>query len=186
MSGGSLQLRMFRRAIAEGKSLTFACQIAGISPSEGSLILRDDAANPPSPECFELIGAARKDSDMARTAKNDEAHEIPKPDFDRAINILKADLNPLTEEGAKVRGDQSAAWKMIERDCHCNKKAIKTVHQLMRMDPEIRDDFLRSLYGGMRAAGIGISEDMVDRMEGNEAPSMPTRKKAPVELVTVN
>lgn len=186
MSGGSLQLRMFRRSIAEGKSLTFACQISGITPSEGQLILDDDAANPPSPECFELIGSARKDSDMARTAKKDEAHEIPKPDFERAIRILKSDLNPLTEEGAKIRGDQAASWKMIEKDCHCNKKAMKAVHSLMRMDPELRDDYLRTLYGGMEAAGIGISEDLVDQMEGDEAPAMPTRKKAPVGLVTVN
>lgn len=188
MSGGSLQLRMFRRSIAEGKSLTFACQISGITPSEGQLILDDDAANPPSPECLELIGSARKEDDMARTAKkkDDEVEIVEKPDFDRAIKILKGDLNPLTEEGAKIRGDQAAAWKAIEKDCHCNKKAMKTVHALMRMDPELRDDYLRTLYGGMEAAGIGISEDLVDQMEGDEAPSMPTRKKAPVELVTVN
>lgn len=186
MSGGSLQLRMFRNAIRDGKSLNFAASIAGMSLTEAKLTLEADAADPPPPDAYDLIGSTRKDSDMARTAKKDEAHEIPKPDFDRAINILKADLNPLTEKGAKVRGDQAAAWKMIECDCHCNKKAIKTVHQLMRMDPEIRDDFLRSLYGGMQAAGIGISEDLVDQMEGDEAPSMPTVKKTAGKLHTVN
>ena len=181
-----MQQRLFRRAIAEKKSLAFACQISGISPTEGQLILDDDAANPPPPEALQMIGTARKEDEMAKAAKNEGAHEVPKPDFDRAIKILKTDLNPLTENSAKIRGDQAAAWKMIEKDCHCNKKAMKAVHTLIRMDPELRDDYLRTLYGGMKAAGIGISEDLVDQMEGDEALEMPTRKKAPVELVAVN
>lgn len=188
MSGGSIQLRMFRRAIREGKSVAFACQISGISAAEAALIIKDDEANPPPDEAYEPIGAARKEEDMARNAKrkDDEVEIVEKPDFERAIKILKADLNPLTEEGAKVRGDQAAAWKMIEKDCHCNKKAMKTVHSLMRMDPELRDDYLRTLYGGMEAAGIGISEDLVDQMSDSEVPKMPTAKKAPVELVTLS
>lgn len=129
---------------------------------------------------------------MARGRKADAAPkgtvngEIPKPDFERAIAILRQDLNPLTEEGAKLRGDQAAAWKTIEKDCHCNKKAIKTLHQMMRMDPEIRDDYLRSLYGGMEAAGIGISPDMVDEADGKSPPTMPVAEKTRPSLATVN
>lgn len=186
MSGGSMQQRLFRRAIREGKSLMTACVESGLSHIEGKLLLAADAADPPPEEAYELIGTARKEEEMAKAAKNEGAHEVPKPDFDRAIKILKTDLNPLTENSAKIRGDQAVAWKMIEKDCHCNKKAMKAVHTLIRMDPELRDDYLRTLYGGMKAAGIGISEDMVDRMEGNEAPSMPTVKKTAVELHTVN
>lgn len=111
--------------------------------------------------------------------------EIPQPDFERAIKILRSDLNPLTEKSASIRGDQSAAWKTIEKDCHCNKKGIKWLHQLMRMDPEVRDDVLRSLYGGMKAANIGISQDMVDRMEDQVAPDMPVVRAAPPKLETV-
>lgn len=123
---------------------------------------------------------------MAKAAKNDKVEEIIKPDFERAIRILKSDLNPLTEEGAKIRGDQAAGWKTIEKDCHCNKKGMKFVHSLMRMDPEIRDDVLRTVYGGMQAAKIGISEDLVDRMSDDETPSMPVSERKTVELVTVN
>ncbi|MDQ4421447.1 hypothetical protein OOT33_13550 [Sphingobium sp. DEHP117] len=188
MSGGSMQLRLFRRAIREGKTLMTACAESGLSLTEARLTIAADAANPPQDDAYELIGSARKDCEMARNAKkkDDEVEIVKKPDFDRAIKILKGDLNPLTEEGAKIRGDQAAAWKTIEKDCNCNKKAMKAVHALMRMDPELRDDYLRTLYGGMQAAGIGISEDLVDQMEGDDAPSMPTRKKAPVELHTVN
>lgn len=125
--------------------------------------------------------------DMARTAKSDAPinGEIPAPDFERAISIIKQDLNPLTEESAKTRGDQAAAWKTIEKDCHCNKKGMKFVHQLMRMDPEIRDDVLRTVYGGMEAAGIGITEDLVDKAGDNSAPKMPTRKADRPSLATV-
>ena len=112
--------------------------------------------------------------------------EVPAPDFERAIKVLKADLNPLTEEAAKTRGEQAAAWKIIEKDCHCNKKAMKQLHGLMRMDPELRDDYLRTLYGGMKAAGIGISQDMVDRMEGTVPPSMPVQERSRPALATVS
>jgi hypothetical protein len=49
MSGGSLQLRMFRNAIRDGKSLNFAASIAGMSLTEAKLTLEADAADPPPP-----------------------------------------------------------------------------------------------------------------------------------------
>jgi hypothetical protein len=42
MSGGSLQLRMFRNAIRDGKSLNFAASIAGMSLTEAKLTLEAD------------------------------------------------------------------------------------------------------------------------------------------------
>ena len=38
----------------------------------------------------------------------------------------------------------------------------------------LRNDFLRSLYGGLKALGIGISQDLVDKMTDQDAPTMPT------------
>jgi len=137
-------------------------------PAPGRLL----AAITPPPETGAPITEGETTMGRKAAAAND-VEEIPQPDFERAIKILKHDLNPLTEDSAKIRGDQSAAWKTIESDCHCNKKGMKFVHSLMRMDPEIRDDVLRTLYGGMRAAGIGISRDLVDRMGAGEAPTMP-------------
>lgn len=188
MSGGSLQLRMFRRSIAEGKSLTFACQISGITPSEGQLILDDDAANPPSPECFELIGSARKDDDMARTAKkkDDEVELIKTPDFKRAIKVITNDVEPQDERNAKARGEMSAAWKIVEDECHVNKAAAKDFRKIRNMSDELRDDYLRSLYGLMSEDGIGISSDLVDAMGDSDAPSMPVTKRRPVELATLS
>lgn len=190
MIGGSVQLRTFRIAIRSGASLVEAAEKAGMSLGEATLHLQDDAANPPPAEAYEPIGSMKptKGTEMARGKKAADKPingEVPQPDFERAINVLKADLNPLTEEGAKIRGDQAAAWKIIEKDCHCNKKAMKALHGLMRMDPELRDDYLRTLYGGMQAAGIGISQDMVDKAEGKIPPSMPIAEKSRPQLATV-
>lgn len=113
--------------------------------------------------------------------------EIVKPDFERAIKVITNDLNPLLERSAKVRGDQAAGWKVIEDDCHCNKKAAKDFHKLMRMDPELRDDYFRTLTGLLDASGIGISRDLVDQAEGAEPkPIIPVVDKTRPELATVN
>lgn len=126
---------------------------------------------------------------MAKRAKPEaeEAAEVTQPDFERAIAVLRGDVNPTTEETAKLRGDLSAAWKTIENDCHCNKKAMKWVHALMRMDQGVRDDVLRTLYGGMKAANIGISEDLISLMGDGETPTMPVvKREAPPTLAAVN
>lgn len=124
-------------------------------------------------------------------AKKDDGPQnggaITPPDFEKALKVITNDLNPLIEKGAKVRGDQAAAWKVIEDDCHCNKKAAKDFHKLLRMDPELRDDYFRTLSGLLELSGIGISRDLVDQAEGGEAkPVIPIVDKARPELATVN
>ena len=123
--------------------------------------------------------------------KDDEGPQnggaIEQPDFERALKVINHDLNPLTEESAKVRGDQAAAWKTIEKDCHCNKKAAKVFHSLKRMDPELRDDWFRTFTGLLEASGIGISRDLVDEAEGAPSkPIVPVVDRVRPELVTVN
>lgn len=104
--------------------------------------------------------------------------EVVAPDFDRAKRILLHDLKPFEEQSAKVRGEQSNAWKTIEKDCHVNKKGAKWAFALLNMSDEARDDVLRSLYGMMKACNIGISADLVDKMTGSDAPTMPTVDKS--------
>lgn len=128
---------------------------------------------------------------MARgRKKKDEAApvasiEVETPDFQRAISVLASSITPSEEEGASIRGDLSAAWKVIEKDCHVNKAAAKHYHSLARMSPEKRDDYLRSLYGLMQAGGIGISQDLVDQMGGEAAPEMPVADSKVPELATL-
>ncbi|SNT19979.1 hypothetical protein [Sphingopyxis indica] len=112
--------------------------------------------------------------------------EIIKPDFERAIKVITNDLNPLLEKSAKVRGDQAAGWKVIEDDCHCNKKAAKDFHKLLRMDPELRDDYFRTLRGLLDVSGLGITRDLVDEAEGaDNEPIIPTKEPTRPELATV-
>lgn len=109
---------------------------------------------------------------MARD--NEKSTEVVAPDFQKMKRIFLHDLKPADESSAKIRGDQSAAWKTIEKDCHCHKGGAKIVFKLLNMSDEARDDFLRTLYGGMKACNIGISADLVDKMEDTDAPAMPT------------
>jgi hypothetical protein len=107
-------------------------------------------------------------------ANQAQVQEVVAPDFQKMKRIFLHDLKPADEKSAKVRGDQSAAWSAIEKDCHCNKRAAKLLFKLNGESEETRDDFLRTLYGGMKALGIGISQDLVDKMSGEDAPTMPT------------
>ena len=111
-----------------------------------------------------------------------EIVELVKPYYERAIKVMTHDVHPAEEKNAGSRGDLSAAWKVIEDDCHVNKGAAKLYYKLTGMSDEKRDDFLRSLYGLMETGGMGISSDLVDRMETDgEAPTMPVagaKKKA--------
>lgn len=103
----------------------------------------------------------------------EDAHEVPQPDFERAIRVIRNDLMPLKKESESIRGEASAAWKIVEDECHCNKAALKEVAKLMKMEQPDRDSYLRSLYGGMKAANIGISEDLVSMMTDEDTPTMP-------------
>jgi hypothetical protein len=125
---------------------------------------------------------------MARS-KPEKTVEVIAPDFQKMKRIFLHDLKPASEQGAKVRGDQSAAWAAVEKDCHCNKRAAKLLFKLSGESEETRDDFLRTLYGGMKALEIGISQDLVDKMNGEDAPEMPTvasRGMGAENLATVN
>jgi hypothetical protein len=103
----------------------------------------------------------------------DDVTEVLAPDFEKMKKIFQRDIKPADEKNAKTRGDLSAAWKAVEDDCHCNKKAAKLLFKLHQASEEERDDFLRTLYGGMAAMGIGISQDLVDKMQDSDAPTMP-------------
>jgi hypothetical protein len=54
-------------------------------------------------------------------------------DAERVLKVLAHDVAP-AEEGTRARaGDLSAAWKIIEDECGCNKSAAKQYYKLSRM-----------------------------------------------------
>lgn len=125
---------------------------------------------------------------MARTAKkeSDEIQEIQPPDFERAIRIMLNDIKPAEEKNQSSRGDLGAAWKKIEEECHCNRAAAKLFAKLRAMSEEKKDDFLRTLYGLMKAGGVALNRDLVDQMgDEDSADEMPVsdRPERKLELV---
>lgn len=101
------------------------------------------------------------------------SNEVAQPDLARMAKIFAGDLKPAEEKSAKTRGEQSAAWKTIEKDCHCNKKAAKALFSLQGMSEELRDDFLRTFLPGLKALDLVPSEDLVDMMDGDgESPGL--------------
>lgn len=109
---------------------------------------------------------------MARRKEEQDSTEVLQPDLARMKSIFLSDLRPAGEKAAKIRGDQSAAWKTIENDCHCNKRAAKALLKLMGESEELRDDFLRTFLPGLKElnlvpaadlAGEGL-DDLVDEI----------------------
>jgi hypothetical protein len=183
MSHGSLQLRRFRIAIRDGYGLENAAAYAGIGINEARLTLGSDAADPPPPETYELIGKTMKGHDMAKAAKQDQ---VIKPDFKLAVKYYREDIRPAQAKVGEFAQEQSTAYKAIKKRAHVNPAAAKMAFKLNEMEDDKRDDFLRSLYGLMQELKIGISADLVDQMADGDAPTMPKIEKAPVSLVTVN
>lgn len=97
---------------------------------------------------------------------NQEGSNGPiRPDFDKMKRIFLGDIKPAEEKNSKSRGDLSAAWKAIEDDCHCNKRAAKALHKLHGESEETRTDFLRTFLGGLEAFDMIPKLDLVDQME---------------------
>lgn len=115
---------------------------------------------------------------MARTARKEaeEVSDVIAPDFDKAIRIIRQDVRPAEDSSATERGKLSGAWKAVEKECHCNRPAAKLFAKLMGMNDEARDDFLRTQYGMMRAAKIGITRDLVDIADGVTEQTMPVEE----------
>jgi hypothetical protein len=111
---------------------------------------------------------------VARGNEKPKTTEVIAPDFAKMKRIYQNDIRPAAEKGAKHRGELGNAYKAIERDCHGDKAAAKLVFKLYEMTDETRDAYLRTAYGLMRALGIGISQDLVDKMNDEDAPAMPT------------
>lgn len=115
---------------------------------------------------------------MARTAvKEADEIDVKAKDFERALRIMRHDVAPAEENSAETRGELSGAWKQIVDECGCSSSAAKFFRkQILTASEEKKDDSLRTLYGLMAAAGIGISRDLVDTMNGSEPPTMPVNE----------
>lgn len=200
MTGGSQQLRLFRRAIRDGATLEEACTAAGtieidgkrvtiISPAEGRIHLAADAKNPPPPEAYELIGQLGKEPVMGRTARpksEPQAQEIPQKDFAGAVKIYRQDIKPAKTKQGEFGQEQSTAYKAIKKNCHVQPGAAKVAFSIAEMEDAHRDDYLICLNGLFKELGIDMPRDLVTMADGTEGGSIiPEGERAPLKLVTV-
>lgn len=109
----------------------------------------------------------------------DEVTEVNQPDFAKMRSIFVNDIKPSEEHSAKARGEASAAWKAIEDDCNCNKRAAKQLFRLFNESEETREDFLRTLIGGLVALEMLPREDLVDMMGEKNVPDVDAIARPP-------
>jgi hypothetical protein len=187
MTGGSLQLRLFRKAIAAGASCEDAAEQAGISIEEAKLILSADAADPPPPEAFQLIGESKEYIMARRPAakpKEEFVGEVKPMDFDRAVRLYKGDIKPAISKVGEHNQAAGTAYKEIKKACRIQPAAAKLAFKLSETEEAKRDDFLRGLGGLLKAMGVDIvPTDLIDLMS-TETKDNYARPK-PV-LVTVS
>jgi hypothetical protein len=98
----------------------------------------------------------------------DKTNGPAEPDFDQAANIIRGDIMGDREELSKTQGDLSAAWKRVQDACHVNKAAAKEALKILGKSEETRADYLRSLFGMLKAFKIDVAADLVDMAEGKK------------------
>lgn len=196
-SGGSQQLRIWRRARRDGDTLMTACVKSGIPLAEARLWDAEDRANPPGPECFELlrtettapIGASpEKDDEMARPRKAPRVEEIRAPDYALAVRFYREDIKPAQSKVGEYAQEQSTAFKAIKKQAGIQPQAAKAAFKLDQMEEAKRDDWLRSFSGLLTSLKIFMPVDLADIAEGKGAAGqtvVPIGQRKPPKLATI-
>lgn len=170
--GGSQQLRRYRIARRDGSTVTTACVLSGISMAEARLIEADDAANPPSEECFQLLNTApqpapaQENDTMARPKKQPQVEEVHAPDFALAVRLYRQDIKPAQSKVGEHSQEMSEAFKAIKKRAYIQPQAARLAFRLSDMEESKRDDFLRSFNGLLREMKIFMPRDLADIAEG--------------------
>lgn len=199
MSGGSQQLRLFRRAIRDGATLDEACEAAGrlsngdliISLAEGRIHLERDAKNPPPPEAYELLydpdavaaASEQKEPVMAAAAKQEPQNggEYKRPDAAKAFDIYDKQIKPKLTKIDTARGELSQPWQDIKEHAHFPRPVMNFLISLENIEDEAkRDHYLLALSDGLRHRKLFLPRDLVtmsDGTDGAEIVQMADRKK---------
>ena len=172
MTGGSQQLRLYRRARRDGSTVMTACVLSGVSITEARLIEAEDARNPPPPEAYELLNTAPaepaqpQENDMARAKKTPQVEEVHAPDFALAVRIFRQDIKPAQSKVGEYAQEQSEAYKAIKKRAYIQPQAARLAFRLDDMEESKRDDFLRSFNGLLKEMNIFMPVDLADIAEG--------------------
>ncbi len=102
---------------------------------------------------------------MARRANRESVERgVNGPDFDAALAIIKTIWTDQTESRT-ISGEIGAKWKRIE-ELGVNKVGAQMFNKIAKLEPDIRDDVLRTFLKLSKSYGALDSRDLVDVMEG--------------------
>ncbi len=202
MTGGSQQLRIFRRAIRQGFALDAAALWAGISMGEARLIHTEDLKNPPPPEAFELLydpdavaaASQPQENDMARPKKmarepetmDAEAGEgsgidgeYKRPDAALAFKIYDEQIKPKETHLATIKGDMSEPYQQIKNQAHFSRKVLNFIIGLENEEDAKRDHLLLTLSEGLKHRKLFLPRDLVTMAQGEDgADVIPSGDRA--------
>jgi len=193
MSGGSQQLRIFRRAIRDGATLEEACAATGdiIPPEEGRIYLARDAKEPPPPEAYELLGPSKEET-MAMAEKKEDGEgagvsgEYKRPDVAKAFEIYDTEIKPKNAHLSTIKGDLADPHKRIKDDCHFPRGVLNFIVGLESMEDAKRDHHLLALHGALGHRKLTLPEDLVTLAQGKAGDNVvPLGKRARPSLATL-
>ena len=127
MSGGSLNLRKYRRARRDGETLERACEISGLTLGEARLTDAEDARNPPPPEAFELIGHNSRNQTMSDSTVT----------ADQQLRLFIERIERLEEERKGVADDIRDTYAEAKSQGY-DTKIMRQVIKLRAMEPHDR------------------------------------------------
>jgi len=193
-STGSLQLRRYRSARRNGRSMMMAAVEAGIGIGEARLIEADElreaaaenrapfenavpvpdeapvATTPPPPIPAPETAPQPKEDEMARGKKKEGTinGEVPKPDFELADTYFRNDIAPANREQKRAMKDASDGWKAVKKDAHVHVGGYRAAMRVADMEYAEQQAWLRSFNGGLSRRNVALDPDMVDQAEGKD------------------
>jgi hypothetical protein len=181
MTGGSQQLRLFRRAIRDGATLEEACAATGniISETEGRIYLAADAANPPPPEAFELLyDPTQKETTMAKEDGNEVGKvngEYAAPDAKAAFKHHREHIAPKLTQIDTLRGECSEPWQHIKKHTHMPRPVMNFLINLQNIDDDAKQQHhIDALFDGLAALNLTRSRDMFSDGDAAEDDGLPS------------
>lgn len=142
MTGGSQQLRTYRIARRDGKSLAEACEMSGIDPGEAKLVDAEDAKSPPPPEAYELIGHNSKGAAMSDNISAEQ------------LRLFIERIERLEEEKKGIGDDIKDVYGEAKSTGFCD-KTMRAIVKLRGMEKHRRDEAEALLDTYKAALGMG-------------------------------
>lgn len=181
MTGGSQQLRLYRRARRDNNTVATACVLSGISMTEARLIEAEDLRNPPPDEAYELLspapsdGAQSKEEDMAKKAKPGDSGG------DRVTNLTetKAVIRDAVANLVRIDGEraelnaEAAEYRAKVKNCGVPVAALNLAIRMKKADPEDRQAMDEGYAIARDAIGLRFQASLFETLDEDLSDKRP-------------